>query len=130
MKNKIEIAVNCGVAITYDLEHNEDLTLEVSGKNLVKATIVKEDTQSRYVYDVRSSMLSKKGLIRLINDAFSLSNIHKNRVSIEDTTSSDSDITTYRLIMDDATESETKDFDFTLASSLVMYNSLEDNNNK
>ena len=128
MKNKIEIAVNNGVAITYDLGNNEDLTLEVSGKNLVKATIVKEDTQNRYVYDVRSSMLSKKGLIRLINDAFSLSNIRKNRVSIEDTTNSDSDITTYRLIMDDATESETKDFDFTLASSLVMYNSLEDNN--
>lgn len=127
MKNKIEIAVNNGVAITYDLEHSEDLTLEVSGKNLVKATIVKEDTQNRYVYDVRSSMLSKKGLIRLINDAFSLSNIRKNRVSIEDTTNSDSDITTYRLIMDDATEYETKDFDFTLASSLVMYNSLEDN---
>lgn len=127
MKNKIEIAVNYGVAITYDLEHNEELTLEVSDKNLVKATIVKEDTQNRYVYDVRSSMLSKKGLIRLINDAFSLSNIRKNRVSIEDTTNSDSDITTYRLIMDDATEYETKDFDFTLASSLVMYNSLEDN---
>ena len=127
MKNKIEIAVNNGVAITYDLGHNEGITLEVSDKNLVKATIVKEDTQNRYVYDVRSSMLSKKGLIRLINDAFSLSNIRKNRVSIEDTTNSDSDITTYRLIMDDATEYETKDFDFTLASSLVMYNSLEDN---
>ena len=127
MKNKIEIAVNNGVAITYDLGHNEDLTLEVSGKNLVKATIVKEDTQNRYVYDVRSSMLSKKGLIRLINDAFSLSNIHKNRVSIEDTTTSYPHITAFRLIMNDATESETKDFDFTLASSLVMYNSLEDN---
>ena len=127
MKNKIEIAVNNGVAITYDLGHNEELTLEVSDKNLVKATIVKEDTQNRYVYDVRSSMLSKKGLIRLINDAFSLSNIRKNRVIIEDTTNSDSDITTYRLIMDDATAYETKDFEFTLASSLVMYNSLEDN---